>query len=327
MMEQSRSTVRRAWVAVLAVALGCIMCASGLAITPEQYQKALEENVDAYSGTRLWRAVAGQLRADEACVMDGDGTFTIVDEQGNAYLTTDSARMSISGEVHEGSIIKLNVQVTPVDSATRQFEYQAFSLSEIAFKSMLSRSAMASDMSAYLYLYDVYPYAMWANDSVFGDNSRSVTTALGGVLYAINSSSSQDAQRISLSVEVLGQAGDEDEARALDNLNANYALESISSLVYELDVCKDTCSTLLKQGDSGDAPGELMGDMRACAAEYYALGAGGYAKLNDLTNALNPCFEQMLDAISALEGEISPEMLEALDSAIDGMNAALKLMY
>ena len=55
-------------------------------------------------------------------------------------------------------------------------------------------------------------------------------------------------------MEVLGQAGDEDEARALDNLNANYALESISSLVYELDVCKDTCSTLLKQGDSGDAP-------------------------------------------------------------------------
>ncbi len=327
MMDQGLSSVGRAWAAVLALALGCMVCATGLAITPEQYQAALEENVDAYSGTRLWRNVAGQLRADEACIKDGDGSFTIVDEQGNDYLTTDSARMSISGEVHEGSIVRLSVQVTPVDSATRQFEYQAFSLSEIAFKSLLSHSAMRGDMSAYLYLYDIYPYAMWANDSVFGDNARSVTTALGGVMYAIDSSSSQDAQRISLSVEVLGAAGDEDEARALDNLYANYALESISSLVYELDVCGDTCVALFAQGDGGEALGELLGDMRACAAEYYALGAGGYEKLRALTEALDPCFERMLSAIAALEQGVSAELLAQLNEAVEAMDASLELMY
>lgn len=324
-MEQG--SVRRVLAAALIIALGCVVCQAGLAKTPQQYRQTLSEVADSYSGARIWRSVVGQLRADEAYVVDGEGEFKIVDELGNASLATDSARMSISGEVRDGSIVKLEVSVTPVDSATREFEYQAFSLSEIAFKSLLSRKAMRGDMSAYLFLYDIYPYAMWANDSVLGDSSRSVTTALGGVVYSITANSSSSARSVDMTIEVLGKAGDAEEMQALDNLNANYALESISSLIYELDVCRDTCAALISGGDLSGALGELMGDMRTCAAEYYALGANSYSKLRALTEALDPCFEQMLDALDALEAGGEVGALDKLSNSIDGMSAALKMMY
>jgi hypothetical protein len=125
---------------------------------------------------------------------------------------------------------------------------------------------------------------------------------------------------------VLGEAGAGDEAMALDNLYANYAFESRCSLVYELDVCKSTCVTLLGSDDYDGEPGELLGDMRSCAQEYYALGAQNYEKLYSLTQLLSPEFERMLCAIDELEGGVG-SALDELESAVDAMCAALRTMY
>lgn len=315
-----------AWLMALVVMIGCMAGSVALAISPEQYRVALKENVEEYSGSKSWRAVAGQLCADEADVRDGDGAFVITDEAGNEYLATSAARLSICGGVSDGEIVSLSVYVTPTDGLTREYEYQAFSLSEIAFESLLGGAAY-SDMSAYLFLYDVYPYAMWARDSELGDNARDVTTALGGVNYRIESASSRGDSSVKLYVSALGAAEAADTAAARENLNANYAFESICSLVYELQVCKSSCATLLRQGDSGETPSDLIGDMRSCARDYYALDAGSYAKLRALTDQLNPGFDGMLSALEELEEEVSPERIEALEAAIESMTAALSEMY
>ena len=314
-----------AWFVALAVLLGCMASGGALAISPEQYRAALEENVEAYSGAKTWRAVAGQLCADEAGVRDGDGSFAITDDQGNDYLATSAARISICGGVRDGEIVSLDVYIAPMGGFTREYEYQAFSLSEIAFESLLG-SASYSDMSAYLFLYDVYPYAMWSRDAELKDNTRSITTALGGVKYRIEAASSRSDSSVSLRVDALGASDEDDAAAARENLNANYAFESICSLVYELEVCQKSCSALLRQGSVGEEPDHLMGDMRTCAREYYALGAENYAKLATLTALLNDGFDGMLAAIDALE-EGGSGSVEALEAAVSSMTEALRTMY
>ena len=319
----------RAGIAIVTALIMCMMGAGAYAISPEQYRSALEENVEAYSDTRNWRKVAGQLCADETGVRDGEGVFTITDDAGNDYLTTGATQLSISGSVRDGEVVSISVRLKPTDGLTREYEYQAFSISEIAFESLLSPRAAYSDMSAYLFLYDVYPYAMWARDSEFGDNSRSLDTALGGTRYSIRSSSQSNGGVLSLDVEIMGEADDEDEAAARTNLNANYALESICSLVYELDVCKNTCLTLVKRGDEGDSDklDSMLGDMRTCAQEYYALGAQDYDKLEELTDRLAPKFDNMLDAIDQLSETPDEDAAEELKDAVTDMCSALKVMY
>ena len=319
----------RAGMAVVTALIMCLMSVSAYAISPEQYRRALEENVEAYSDTRDWRRVAGQLCADETGVRDGDGVFVITDDNGNDYLTTGAAQLSISGSVRDGEVVGISVKLKPTDGLTREYEYQAFSISEIAFESLLSPRTAYSDMSAYLFLYDVYPYAMWARDSEFGDNSRSLNTALGGVRYSINSSSQSSGSVLTLNVEIMGEADDEDEVEARINLNANYALESICSLVYELDVCKSTCLTLIKRGEEGDADrlDSMLGDMRACAQEYYALGAQDYDKLEELTDKLDPEFDNMLEAIDQLSETPDEDAAAELRDAVTDMCSALKVMY
>lgn len=318
---------KKKWPAMVAALVLCIMCANAAAITPEQYLRSLDENVEGYSGTRKWRSVAGELRADTSYVSDSDERFNILDEEGNAYLETRAARMSISGDVHAGNIECLYVKVSPVGSTTREFEYQAFSLSEIAFKSLISRAAMRSDMSAYLFLYDIYPYALWADDSLFGDSKRSVKTALDGMNYNINASASADDNSISLAIRVSDEATQAEANAALENLYANYALESICSLVYELKVCKNTCVSLFSQDGMSDDLSELMGDMRACAMEYYALDADTFGKLSRLTEKLTPLFERMLTAIDSLSACMSESAVSELEEAVNGMDDALSIMY
>lgn len=318
----------RTGAAFVAAFIACLVCAGAYAISPEQYRSALEENVEAYSDTRDWRRVAGQLCADETDVRDGEGTFVITDDAGNDYLTTGAVRISISGDVRDGHVASISVNIRPTAGLTREYEYQAFSISEIAFESLLSPRAAHTDMSAYLFLYDVYPYAMWARDSEFGDNSCSMDTALGGTRYAIRSASQSDGNVIMLNVEIRGEADDDDETEARANLNANYALESICSLVYELDVCKGTCITLAKQDEcDADTLGSLLDDMRACAQEYYALGAQDYDKLKKLTKQLDPEFDNMLYAIDSLEQTATDDAIDALLGAVKGMCEALKVMY
>lgn len=322
--------MKTAWAMALMLLLTFALTGSALAVTPEQYMSAFEQNVEAYSGTKSWSRVAGQLRLDEAGLSGDDGEFAIIGETGVESLATDAAQVSISGDVQDGSIVRLHVRITPSGEASHEFEYQAFSLSEIAFESLLSRGVMRSDMCAYLFLYDVYPYAMWASDSVPGNSSRRITTALGDMRYDIASSSSAPDMAIQLTVDVLGSATADDAASARDNLNANYAFETICSLVYELDICVGTCAALLREGDAAGESAELMGDMLSCAQEYYALGADGYAKLAPLTALLTPQFDGMLAAINALEqgaGEGHDTHIEAMLSAVDGMCAALRSMY
>lgn len=317
----------RARIALVLTLLGCMVAGSACAITPAQYRRALERNVENYSATRSWSRIVSQLCADEATLMDGDGTFAITDDAGNDYLTTSAARISIRGEVQGGEIVSLAVRVAPNEKMSAEYEFQAFSLSEIAFESLLEGGAAYSDMSAYLFLYDLYPCAMWAGDSAFDDNSRSMTTALGGKRYDISASSARDTGSVTINVRVLGEASQTDEADALDNLNANYAFESICSLVYELDVCGDSCVTLMRQGDTSDAPMELMGDMRSCARDYYALGAESYTKLGKLTSDLTPAFDGMVSAIESLENGVTGEGIDALENSVSAMSAALREMY
>lgn len=325
-MDSGRIWARMRVALVLAL-IGSMVAGSACAITPAQYRRALERNVENYSATRSWSRVAGQLCADEAAVMDGNGAFAITDDAGNDYLATSVARISIRGDVQGGEIVSLDVYVTPNEGMSAEYEFQAFSLSEIAFESLLESGAAYSDMSAYLFLYDLYPCAMWARDSAFGDSSRSVTTALGGRNYDIAASSARGDGSVAINVRVLGEASQTDEADALDNLNANYAFESICSLVYELDVCSDSCVTLMRQGDTSDTPMELMGDMRSCARDYYALGAENYAKLSRLTANLTPAFDDMVSAIESLENGVTGEGIDALESAVNAMGDALREMY
>lgn len=316
--------MRAVWAAAAALIFAFALAGSALAVTPEQYMNALGQNVEAYSGTRSWSRVAGQLQLDEAGLSGSEGGFAILADGGS--LTTDAAHVSISGDVQDGSIVRLQVNITPSGDKSHEYEYQAFSLSEIAFESLLSKGVMSSDMCAYLFVYDVYPYAMWASDSVLGNNSRQVTTALGDVLYDIAASSSGSDMSIQLTVDVLGSATAADIADARENLHANYAFEAICSLVYELEVCKNTCVAMLRAGDA-DSCGELLGDMRACAQEYYALGADGYDKLAKLTGLLTPQFGSMLTAIDALENGVDEAGITALEDSVDSMMDAFRSMY
>lgn len=317
----------RAWAALIAAIIACTICVQACAISPEQYRSALEENVEAYSDTKDWRRVATQLCADETGVRDGDGEFAITDQCGSDSLSTGAAKLNITGRVQNGNVVSISVKLMPVNGLTREYEYQAFSISEIAFESLLNSRAAYSDMSAYLFLYDIYPYAMWARDSEFGDNTRALNTALGGVKYSIMTTSSGSDNSINMSIEIYGDAEEEDEAAARMNLNANYALESICSLVYELDVCKGTCLNILKSGNAAGSLSSLMDDMRSCAQEYFALGAGDYDKLTVLTDNLDTEFDNMLNALNSLESSVTDDAMDALDSSVANMCKALKVMY
>ena len=94
-------------------------------------------------------------------------------------------------------------------------------------------------------------------------------------------------------------------------------------------MCKSTCLTLVKRGDEGDSDklDSMLGDMRACAQEYYALGAQDYDKLEELTDRLAPEFDNMLDAIDQLSETPDEDAAEELKDAVTDMCSALKVMY
>lgn len=307
--------IRRLYAAVIAASL-LLISNSACALSPQAYLDVLTDGVNRYSGAIEWQRVAVILSGDGAELSGGDGEFVITDGQGNKYLSTGVAKLCVSGSTANGEVESIKISVYPEGRGGTNYDYQAFSLCEVAFKALIGRGA-DSDMCAYLFSYDVYPYALWARDSAFETRSRKLTAAIGGYSYSISSSADADDRSVEIEVRLMGGASEAERAAATANLNANYALESISALIYELDACRGSCAV--------DADASLIGDMRACVDEYRNLGANAYSKLSALTGALDKSFDRVGSAIN--DDALTQDDIDEIDSAVDDMIKALATMY